>query len=343
MKSPTIYDVANRAGVSISTVSLALNHPQRVSAASRQRVLAAVDALGFQPKSESVSRARRGVGRVGVIAAFTNYSSFHARLDGILEGAAEHRSPVEVVLFDHPKSAGSADPLVDTVPVKGQVDGLIVMGAPVTESAAQRIGDLQMPCVLVDSGTLDPRFPTVEVDDYRGGVLAAEHLLTRGMERFIFLGEAQGSEQYVSQSQLRFQGFSQELARCGFPIPDTQVALIAHTVDEARRAVEGLLMTVAVPFGLFAHSDVLAAGAIRAVGDRGLLPGRDVAVVGYDDSELAEALDLTSVRQPLRESGRVAVRLLLDELQQEETTAVRNVQLKVSLVPRGSTVGTETA
>ena len=94
MSSPkTIYDVAKEAGVSISTVSLALNSPARVSEETRRKVLAAVDALGFVPKTDAVARARRGVGRVGVIAPYTSYPTVARRLNGVLQAAA--RQPLE--------------------------------------------------------------------------------------------------------------------------------------------------------------------------------------------------------------------------------------------------------
>src|SRR5690348_11983269 len=94
----TIYEVAELAGVSISTVSLALNRPERVAAATRTRVLAAADQLGFVPKAAAVSRARKGVGRVGVVAPVTSYSSYMRRLAGVLEGFRDEA--VEVCVYD---------------------------------------------------------------------------------------------------------------------------------------------------------------------------------------------------------------------------------------------------
>src|SRR3954447_12679967 len=94
----TIRDVAGSAGVSVSTVSLVLNSPERVSDPTRQKVLAAVDALGFVPKAEAVARARRGVGRVGVLAPYSSYPSVARRLTGMLRAVGGR--PVEVVLFD---------------------------------------------------------------------------------------------------------------------------------------------------------------------------------------------------------------------------------------------------
>ena len=99
----TIYDVATAAGVSISTVSLALNTPERVSAATRDKVLVAADELGFVPKADAVTRARRGVGRIGVIAPFSSYPSFARRLNGVFSALREEA--LEVVVFDQQSAA----------------------------------------------------------------------------------------------------------------------------------------------------------------------------------------------------------------------------------------------
>lgn len=201
-RTPTIYDVAAEAGVSISTVSLTLNSPGRVSERTRRRVLAAVDALGYVPKPDAVAKARRGVGRVGVIAPHTSYPSVARRLNGVLRAAATR--PLEVVLFDHESAAESASPLLSSLPVTGRLDGLIVVSIPLDDAVARRLTAVKLPTVLVD--VRHPGFDSVHTDDVAGGRLAAEHLIARGHRRFGFLGEAQTSDRYVSPSRRRLEG-----------------------------------------------------------------------------------------------------------------------------------------
>lgn len=107
--------MAERAGVSIATVSHALNRPDRVGAATRERVLDVVDELGFTPKVSAVALARRGVGRIGVLAPFTSYPSYSTRLMGVLEASALRS--VDVVVFDVPSVAVAPSPLLRTLPV----------------------------------------------------------------------------------------------------------------------------------------------------------------------------------------------------------------------------------
>ncbi|MEW9552485.1 LacI family DNA-binding transcriptional regulator [Nonomuraea sp. NPDC050783] len=327
----TIYDVATAAGVSISTVSLALNSPARVSQATRRKVLEAADALGFVPKQDAVAKARRGVGRVGVIAPFTSYPSVARRLNGIL-GAVGSR-PLEVVLFDQESAAQSSSPLLASLPITGRLDGLVVVSVSLEEAVADRLTGMRLPTVLID--VRHPRFDSVHTDDATGGRLAAEHLIGRGHRAFGFLGEAQRSGAYVSPSQQRLAGYRAALAEAGHALPEGRVLLTAHGLAPARAAARRLLSAPGRPSAVLAADDTLAAGALRAAHDLGLAVPGDLAVVGFDDGELAEALDLTTVRQPLEESGRAAMELLMQRLDRPGTA--REVALRLELIPRGTT------
>jgi DNA-binding LacI/PurR family transcriptional regulator len=328
---PTIREVAGHAGVSISTVSLVLNSPDRVSDATRQRVLAAVDALGFVPKAEAVARARRGTGRVGVLAPYSTYPSVARRLAGMLQATRDR--PIEVVLFDQESAARRTSPLLGSLPVTGRLDGIIVVSHPMDPTVAQRLHELVLPTVVVD--IRHPGFDSVHTDDATGGRLAAEHLLARGHRRFVFLGEAQESDEYVSPSQRRLDGFRTALAAAGH---GTDVRLAPHHLASATEAARRFLPDNAEthgPTAVFAATDTLAAGVVRAARELGLSVPSDVAVVGFDDGDLAEALDLTTVRQPLEESGRTAMELLLQRLERQGTP--RQIALGLELVVRGTT------
>jgi LacI family transcriptional regulator len=326
---PTIYDVASEAGVSISTVSRALNSPGKVGEQTHRRVLAAVDALGFTPKPDAVAKARRGVGRVGVIAPYTSYPSVARRLNGILHAIG--RKPLEVVLFDQESAAESPSPLLASLPVTGRLDGLIVVSLPLDEAVADRLTGLGLPTVLVD--VRHPGFDSVHTDDSAGGRLAAEHLLKRGHQRFGFLGEAQRSDRYLSPSQRRFDGYRTALAEAGHDLGD--VRLVRHRARDALAAARELLSRQERPTAVFAADDTLAAGVLRAARDLGLTVPGDVAVVGFDDGELAEVMDLTTVRQPLEESGHAATERLIQQL--DHRTTPRDVALGLELIVRRTT------
>jgi DNA-binding LacI/PurR family transcriptional regulator len=325
----TIYDVALAAGVSISTVSLALNSPSRVTPATREKVLAAADDLGFVPKADAVTRARKGVGRIGIIAPFSSYSSFARRLNGVFGLLAD--GSLEVVVFDQESASTAASPLLASLPLTQRLDGMVIMALPLDDRAADRLKRQKLPTVLVDVVRDD--FDCVSTDDRAGGVLAAEHLIARGHTRLAYLGEDQRSHAYVSSSEHRLAGFTEGATAHGVPIKSM---LIPHGVEEACLATHALLERKAAPTAVFAYDDVLAAGVLRAARQRGIRVPEELAVVGFDDSEVAEALDLTTVRQPFEESGRAGVQMLLERMQNPAASR-RHTELRLTLVSRATT------
>ncbi|MEU8235530.1 LacI family DNA-binding transcriptional regulator [Actinoplanes sp. NPDC004185] len=323
----TIYEVAERAQVSISTVSNVLNKPDKVRAATRARVLAVVDELGFTPKVQAVSLARQGTGRIGVMAPFTSYSSYLRRLSGVLTAATELET--DVLVFDHESAALTSSPTLASMPIHGRLDGLIVMGLQIEPGIAGRLRERGLPTVVVDADS--DLFSRVVIDDDDGGRIAARHLLERGHRRLGYLLERQVSD-YESQAVKRLAGFRDTAARSG---AEVVVATSDNSVDGARRAAAGLLDAAERPTAVMAHHDVLAVGVLLAARDRGLRVPQDVAVMGFDDGEAAAAADLTTIRQPFEESGSTAFGVLLGHI---GGSALRSATvLDVHLVGRSTT------
>jgi DNA-binding LacI/PurR family transcriptional regulator len=324
----TIYEVAERAKVSISTVSNVLNKPDRVKASTRERVLAAVDELGFVPKVQAVHLARRGTGRIGVMAPFTSYASYLRRLAGVLRAATELE--IDVLVFDHESAALASSPVLASMPIHGRLDGLIVMGLQIEEGIAERLHRRGLPTVAVDADS--PLFSPVLVDDVEGGRVAARHLVAKGHTTFGYLLERQVSD-YESQAIKRLSGF-QEIAATVNDRP-IAVATSDNSVAAARSAVGQLLDGPHRPRAVMAHHDLLAVGVLLAARDRGLRVPEDLAVMGFDDGEAAAAADLTTVRQPFEESGSTAVSVLLG---QSNGNGVRSTTfLAVEVVERATT------
>lgn len=328
-KTVTIYDVAERAGVSITTVSYALNQPNRVAAKTLERVLAAIDELGFTPKAAAVSQARKGVGRIGVLAPFSSYESFRTRLVGVL--AACTGKSTEVVVFDLESAAESVSPLLNMLPTTGRLDGLLLMGVPLEEAMAERLAQRKLPTVLVDS--FHRKLPSVNVDDERGGYLAAEYLLQKGHRTFAFVSERQQSDQFLSQGQRRLAGFRKALADAGLTGDALEHVVTSHDIAGGKKAARTLLERDTLPNAVFAHFDDLAAGLLAGFRDAGVRAPDDVAIMGYDDGPLAEALGITTVHQPLVETGREGALMLLEAIATRHTTA-RQVLLPAELVVR---------
>ena len=330
--SPTIYDVAAKAGVSISTVSLALNAPSRVRGETLDRINDAIDDLGFVPKTEAVTRARRGVGRIGVIAPFTTYPSFSRRLNGVL-GALRGLN-YEAVTYDH---EGAATSLLASLPLSQRLDGLIVMSLPLSDQVTERLNDRHLTTVLVELER--PGFSAVAIDNVAGGSMVAELLVGKAHTRFGFVGEG-GTKPHphdrVLQAEARMLGFRVALEQHGCELPDAGVRLVGRDLDWATQAAGDLLDAEDRPTAIFAHDDLFASGVLRAAHSRGIRVPEELAVVGFDDSELAEHLELTSVRQPFEESGQVAAEMLLAQLR-DPKRSLQHVTLKLTLVERATT------
>jgi len=323
----TIYEVAELAEVSISTVSNVLNKPDRVSAATRERVLAAVDELGFVPKVQAVSLARRGTGRIGVMAPFTSYGSYLRRLSGLLTAATELE--IDVVVFDHESAALASSPVLASMPVHGRLDGLIVMGLRIEDAIAGRLRERRLPTVAVDADSV--LFSRVIIDDCGGGRLAAAYLRDRGHRRVGYVLERQVSD-YESQAVRRLAGFREVIDLAGGTVAVTSSD---NSVEAARHAAAGLLDAGDRPSAIMAHHDVLAVGCLLAARDRGLRVPDDVAIMGFDDGETAIAADLTTVRQPFEESGSTALSVLLGHIGGSDLRST--TLLDVRLVERSST------
>lgn len=309
-RTVTIYDVAKQAGVSITTVSHTLNRPNKVRPETRARVWATIEALDFVPKASAISNARRGVGRIGVLAPFTSYASYSTRLFGVMEQCADEG--IDIVVFDHASVAEAESPLLRALPTTGRLDGLIIMGVPLDNDTGERLARSRLAVVLVDSEhTL---LPSVNVDDDYGGYTAGRHLVERGHRSFAFIAEPQRSLEYYSPRQRRLGGFHRALAEVGLDADATAIVDTSNDLDGGRRAAARVAALSERVTAIFVHQDDLAAGVIGGLRAAALEVPDDVAVVGYDGGALAEALDLTTVVQPFLDTGRQAASLLLAQL-----------------------------
>jgi LacI family transcriptional regulator len=291
-----------------------------------------IDELGYVPKATAMAHARKAVGRVGVLAPFSSYESYYRRLKGILREA--EGDATEIVVYDQESAASASSPLLSALPVTRRLDGLLIMGLPLDDHLADRLLAQGLRTVLVDSTR--PELDSITIDDHAAGYLVGQHLVQRGRRSFAYISEAQRSDAYLSQGQLRRNGMRRAVSDAGIS-PD-QVRHVHTTNDLAggRAAAEKMIAERGLPDAIFAHQDVLAAGIVREFERRGIRVPDDVAVVGFDDGELAEALEITTVRQPLEESGRLGFRHLREAISGGQGPA-RHVALAVELIVRSTT------
>ncbi|MEZ4863226.1 MAG: LacI family DNA-binding transcriptional regulator [Caldilineaceae bacterium] len=331
MADATIYDVAKAANVSIATVSRVLNAPHRVNEKTRQRVLAAIDRLGFVPKAEASARARRNNYRIGVLAPFFTYPSFVQRLRGI--ASMLNGTEYELVVYSV-DSALHYQGQLETLPIVRRIDGLIVMSLLVDDASAQRLLQNGLHTVLIESH--HTAFSGVEIDNEAGGRLAAQYLIERGHRNIAFIGidsEIPGCT--LPTSAIRLQGFRAVLREAGLPVTDAYIRNAENDMAAAYAQAQALLALPARPTAIFATSDLLAMGILKAIREARLSVPHDIAVMGFDDLDIADYVGLTTIRQSLDESGRVAVELLMSRMA-APGRAIQHVRFPLTVVQRNT-------
>jgi len=324
MRGPTIRDVARRAGVSAATVSRVLNDSPLVLEPTRERVRAAVDELGYRlnatARNLSIGRAMA----IGVVVPFFTAPSVIERLRGVVErlGRGEPRE-YDLMLFDV-EAPEQRDGALRDLARRDRVAGLLIMSLPVSDAEVAALERDELPAVLVDVS--HPRLPRVVIDNVRGGELAAEHLLARGHRRIGFVGDHPTNAYGFTSSEDRRRGFASALARAGVE-PDRGLERLGpHGRDEAGVLAEALLALPDPPSTIFAASDLQAIGVLKAAERLDVRVPDDLAVIGFDDVDLAEIVGLTTIRQPLREGGALAADLLLSAIERGIGPPVEELQ-----------------
>jgi len=293
----------------VGTVSRVLNGSASVSEDAHGRVRRAVEELGYRrsqiARSLSVGRSHA----LGVVAPFFTTPSVIERLRGVVEQLAAH--DYDIVLFSVERPQQRADALRNLAH-RDRVDGLLVISLALADGEVEALRRDQLPVVLIDVG--HPALPHVVIDDVRGGELAAEHLLAKGHRRIGFVGDAPDESLGFTSSERRREGFRGALSRAGVAPEDALERRGGPGRAAAREEAVALLGGEEPPTAVFAASDVQAFGVLEAAESLGRRVPEDVAVIGFDDIEMAAPMGLTTVRQPLYETGARGAGLLLAAL-----------------------------
>jgi len=331
MVTANIRDVAQRAGVSAATVSNVLNRPDQVASSTRTRVLDAITALGYI-RNDSARQLRGGHSRQIAVVVLDLANPFFTDVVSGAERAVEDRD-VMVVVCNSGSDAGRERRHLDLL-AEHRARGVLI--TPVDDSCDPSI-DLLVergtPVVLVDRFSSRSKQCSVSVDDVLGGRLAGAHLREQGHRRIAFVGGPFSVRQVAD----RHTGFASALAdRPDVTVVETASMSVAAGRVAARQLAE--LPATERPTAAFCGNDLLALGVLQEMTQRGVRIPRDLAIVGYDDIDAAEAaaVPMSSVRQPREQLGRAAAQLLLEEIEAATTHEHRHVLFKPELVVRQS-------
>lgn len=328
----SIFDVAKRASVGVGTVSRVLNGREGVSVATRKRVLAAIDALGYHPSRLASGLSRGRSDAVAVVVPFITSPSVVVRLEGILE--VLDNVGLNTVLY----SVGNRQQRDRHLGVLGdrhEAAGVIVVSIRLSRQHVERFSAVGTPLVLVDTRVAG--VPSIEVDNREGGRMAASHLLGLGHRSFGFIGDIDRKHLGFSSSSERLEGFSARIAEAGIDPSRMAVRSGIHSAGEAAVLAASILELVEPPTAIFAASDTQASGVLSYLKSKGLTAPGDLALIGFDGLEVSALLGITTVAQPLFESGVRGAQLLL-QLLAGEVPDPGELVLPLRLLPRSTTV-----
>jgi LacI family transcriptional regulator, galactose operon repressor len=328
----SVRDVADHAGVSVGTVSNAMNHPEKVSAAVLDRVQQAIEQLGYV-RNDAARQLR--VGRsasIGLVVLDVRNPFFTDIARGAEDKAAD--AGLTVILGNSDEDVARETAYLDLFEQQ-RVAGVLISPYGDITARLHRLRERGIPAVLVDRSSADESFSSVSVDDVAGGRLAVEHLIAQGRSRIAFVG----GPMEIRQVSDRLEGARQAVA--GHPGVTLEViGVAALSVLEGRTAGQGIVARAERPDAVFAANDLIAMGVLQALMLQGVgirVPD-EIALIGYDDIDFASAavVPLSSIRQPAQLIGRTAVEIMLEQSENPEV-APRHVVFQPELVVREST------
>ena len=310
--SVTIYDIADRAEVSIATVSRVFNGSPRVSPRTRERVLGVARALNYQPNVSAQSLARQSTSLVAAVIPFlTNYFYMEV-LRGMQDALAESDFDLLVYSAQQPKEI---DRQLDRALRKGLTEGLLLLSTPLSDEHADLLAASDQPVGLIDAQHAG--FDSVTVDNVEGGYKATRHLIACGRQRIAFIGLLPEAQPVMH----RREGYERALREVGRLVDPALMVTGPYqprgsSEEGGYKAMMELLETDVRPDAVFAASDVQAVGALHALRKAGLRVPGDVALVGFDDVKLSQYVGLTTLRQPMYEMGHLGIEKLLCRIEE---------------------------
>ena len=327
----TILDVARDAGVGVGTVSRVLNDHPRVAEATRARVMEAIDRLGYRPNPLARGLSLGHSSTIAVLVPSLTSASVMQRLGGAIGVFNAQERPVTVTSIE---SKAQFDRVLEDLTERSKPSGVLVVSLPLSQSTRSDLAASGVALVTVDVASEGVHGFTI--DDVLGGRIATDHLLDLGQRRVAFLGDSVDQPMGFTSSQRREDGFRAAMAARSVPVDEDLVLRGDFGLESARSLTQHLLRLPEPPTAVFAASDTQALGVIEAArSSRREVPG-NLAVIGFDDIDIAPYVGLTTVRQRLELSGRLSAQRMLD-LVDGTAPEPTNTVLELELVVRATT------
>ena len=345
----TIEDVAEAAGVSVATVSRALRNLPNVAESTRSRVVETARNLAYRPDPAAARLAAGRTGTVTVAVPGLNNWYFSNVVAGAEAVCAEAGFEFQVIGV---ADLADRDRLLDEDRrLEQRTDALILVDIPVTDEQAASLVARNIAFATIGTRVLG--HPSVRIDDELVGRIAADHLIELGHEHLALIGGRPDDPMSFEVPRARERGYRTAIQQHGLVLDDDDIASGNFGISGGYEAMITLLDQPTPPTAVFAMSDEMAFGALMALRERGMAVGSDLSIIGVDDHEFSQVVELTTIRQSVADHGAKAARLLLthmattppqfradrepEEERAEESTDDAELQPDVELIIRSST------
>lgn len=329
----TIHDVAQHAGVSVSSVSRALNNYPHVSEKLKNRVLEAAEELGYQPAFLAHSLRRGSTHSIGFLVGTIANPVISTIFEGATEALAANGYAMTLASS---RNKADLDNAYLRLLASRQISGLIVSSAAESQDhSSSLIDDLGIPTVMLDRARpLSDHIYAVQSDHIVGIKQAIQHLVKNGHRNIAFIG---GPENFYPTQQ-RFIGYQQALTESGIPIKRELVRFTAFTETDAFAEALVLFGHNPLPTALIVAGNIILVGTLLALHDMGLKVGQNLALVACDDINLTKLYrpPITAITRDLNLLGKTAARLLLQGIQDKEGRTEHIIKLPTKLIIRES-------
>jgi DNA-binding LacI/PurR family transcriptional regulator len=327
MSKVTIYDVAKVAGVGVGTVSRVLNASDNVSDKTRQKVLKVMEELNYRPNAMARGLALQKTNSIGIMVPNFVGHFFVEVLQGVQKALDFHN--MDLVLFKVDKKY--KEKYIESVIDAQRVDGVLGITLDMTEEEVAKFQDAKLPLVLVDD--FREEVSSIAVDDIAGSKKAIEYLLDLGHRKIAFLDGPLGSIHGFK----RLKGVELAFKEAGLKFDHNLLKTGDFNMESGYNLMKEILELNSdeIPTAIFAASDNQAIGALKAIEDAGLKVPEDFALIGYDDIELAQYLNLTTISQPMTKMGKMGIDILIGEISSDKKELTHRV-IEPELVIRKS-------
>jgi DNA-binding LacI/PurR family transcriptional regulator len=330
MKSTTIYDVAKEAGVSIASVSNAINGKGNISKKKREEIFKVMERLQYQPSVIASALMGKKTFTLGLLIPDVS-NPFFAEIARSVEDLAHHAG-YSVIVCSTDNKDERVEKYIRLLEQKS-IDGIMIgTGVENTEILLQ-LAEKSVPIIMIAREVSAMSVHSVLTDDIKGGSLAAQHLLELGHRQMAVLSE----NLKVSSSVERVKGFKFALYEAGLTIEEDDILSCESTIRDGRRAAGELIRRANSPTALFCCNDLLAIGALQAAKEAGVRVPEELSIVGFDNTILSTVTNpmLTTIAQPMEQMVKLAFDLLIGD--SERDTIKQRIVMQPELVIREST------